>query len=229
MTPFPLSDNLRDARRARSEGYAGTVNDARLVWFSRDRRFTVPAVALSAMAALTALSALALPVVGLAPQAEHSDADFLSPRLGYHYAVVWVAVIAVFAAGALAVAASSWSGGPAPRRQGNPVLIAASALFGLVAIATTVFLLTHTADLAVDAIDLTGNFLTPKGHWDPGPLWPYRASPGPALWVCFAAALASLVPPVLLAVNALSGGARTGAMRHLTRWHEKDAPPTLSS
>jgi hypothetical protein len=210
MTQFPLNDNLRDARRARREGYAGTINDMRLVWFTRDRRFTVPAVTLSAIAALTALFALALPVVGLARYTGSQDTVFVSPRLGYHFGTMWVAVLAVLAATALAVAAASWSGGPAPRRHGNPVLVAASALLGLASVAAAVYLLRHTGILALGALEHTGPFLTPKGAhgWQPGPYWPYRARPGLALWVCLAAGLVSLAPPVLLAVSALAGGAR---------------------
>jgi len=213
LTQFPLNDNLRDARLARRKGYAGTINDARLVWFTRDRRFTVPAVTLSAIAALTALCALALPVVGLARYTGYQNTNFLSPRLGYHYGSVWVAVLAVLAATVLAVAAASWSGGPAPRRHGNPVLVAASVVLGLVAIATTVFLLAHTADLAMEALSNTGpeRLLIPKGGWQPGPYWPYRARPDLALWACLAAGIVSLAPPVLLTVNALTGGARAAS------------------
>jgi len=173
---------------------------------------------------LAALSVLALPVVDLGRWAEYGRTDFLSPRLAHHYTIAWIAVLAVCASGLFTVAAGSWSGGPAPRWSGNPVLVAAAAALGLVALATAAFMLTHTADLAREALERTGAFSTPKGHGGVGPLWPYRGSPGPALWLCLAAALVSLVPPVLLTVHALAERRRTvsrahrqgGTHRHLT-------------
>jgi hypothetical protein len=211
MTQFPLHDNLRDARRARAEGYAGTVSDARLVWLPPGRPMTLPVVALAAVSALIALLSLALPVVGLAPDAASSGSDLLAPRLGYHYRALWIAVCAVLVAGALAVAAATWSGGPAPRRRGNPVLALASALFALAAVAASVFLLAHTADLALGALGRSGPFFMPTGvrGWRPGPLWPYSASPGPALWASLAAGLVCLVPPGLLCLSATTGRARS--------------------
>ena len=226
MTQFPLHDNLRDARRARAEGYAGTVSDARLVWLPPGRPMTLPAVALAAVSTLIALLSLALPAVGLAPDAASGGSDLLSPRLGYHYPTLWVAVCAVPVAGALAVAAATWSGGPAPRRRGNPALVLASALCGLAAVAASVFLLAHTAELALGALGRSGPFFMPKGAhgWQPGPLWPYSASPGPALWTALAAGLVCLLPPGLLCLSATTGRARcvgrpsdrSGTPRHLT-------------
>jgi hypothetical protein len=226
MSQFPLHDNLHDARQARAEGYAGTVSDARLVWLPPGRPLTLPTIALAAIAALTALLSLTLPVVGLAGEAETSGSDLLSPRLGHHYPTLWIAVCAVLAAGALAVAAATWSGGPAPRRRGNPALVLASTLFGVAAVAASIFLLAHTADLALGALGRSGPFLTPKGAhgWQPGPLWPYSASPGPALWLSLAAGLISLLPAALLCVSTTAGRARSvsrpsdhsGRPRHLT-------------
>jgi hypothetical protein len=203
MTQFPLGDNLRGARRARVEGYAGTFGDGRLSWFLPNRRLTASAVAVSALASLLALAALVTPVVGLAPDGMHSGrANALSAMLGYHYGGVWLAICLVLLAGVLTVAAASWGGGPATRQRGNPILVGACGLASLAAVAAAASLLGHSAELAQQVLANAGPGVAPKGYAPPPEPWPYLATPGLALWTCLAAAIAALAPPVLLAVNA---------------------------
>jgi len=203
MTQFPLNDNLRGARQARAEGYAGGFGDRRLSWLLPDRRLTAPAVALAAAGSLLSLAALALPVVGLAAEALHPRrADRLAPLIGYHHGGLWLAVCLVLLAARLAAAAASFAGGPTSRGRGVPLLAVACALAALAAIAATAILLTHTAGLAAHAYDLSGPHLIPKGlRYEPPAFWPYAATPGPALWTCLAAGVLLLAASLLLAVN----------------------------
>jgi hypothetical protein len=203
MTQFPLNDNLRGARRARAEGYAGGFGDRRLSWLLADRRLTAPAVALAAAGSLLSLAALALPVVGLAADVPHPQrADRLAPLLGYHHGGLWLAVGLVLLAALLAAAAASFAGGPASRGRGVPLLAFACALAALAGIAAVAFLLTHTAGLAAHAYDLSGPHLLPKGlRYEPPAFWPYAATPGPALWTCLAAGVVVLAASLPLVVN----------------------------
>lgn len=202
MTQFPLIDNLGDARRARSEGCSGTIRDARLSWFSGDRRIPVTVVACAAAASLLAVSALRMPAIAIDGYASgNAESALLLPMMGQRYAGVWLLLAAVLASALVAIAAATWSGAPADGGAGNPALVAASAVLAVVALAVALYLFAHTADLARAALGVsgTGRILLPKGtHWQPGPLWPYVAAPGLALWTCLAAAIISLVPAALL-------------------------------
>ncbi len=208
MTQFPLGDNLHAARKARDENYAGTLSSGLLVWFTSDRRFTLPACALAAGSALIALCALVAPAVVLDPRADYHRHDLLSPMLGRTYTGVWIVLLVVLLGGVLAGAASTWSGGPAPHRRGNPLLVAACLTVALAAIAVSVFLLAHTFDLALEAQGRVAPIPMPKGAhgWNPGPFWPYVAFAGPALWLCLAAGLVNLVASLVLVLRAIVTG-----------------------
>jgi hypothetical protein len=203
MTQFPLHDNLTDARRARREGYAGAVSDGRLVWFQLDRRLTVPAAALAALATLLGLATLAMPVVTIDPASGLTgDSRWLSLTLGYHYPGVWLVACAIAVAGLLAVAGSAASGGPTGALAGRLVAVVAAVFLGAVAITAATYLLTHTLDLALQAIERRGPLPVPKGHvmWIVPP-WPILRRPGAGLWVCLAAGITSLAATALVAVN----------------------------
>jgi hypothetical protein len=203
MTQFPLHDNLTDARRARREGYAGTLSDGRLVWFQPDRRLTVPAAAVAALATLLALAALAMPVVAIDPASGLTgDSRWLSLTLGYHYTGMWLVACAIAVASVLAVAGSAASGGPTGALVIRLVAIVAAVSLGAVAVTAAAYLLTHSIDLALQAFDRSGPLPIPKGHamWLVPP-WPVLRRPGVGLWVCLAAGITSLAATALFAVN----------------------------
>jgi hypothetical protein len=203
MTQFPLHDNLTDARRARREGYAGTVSGGRLVWFQPDRRLTVPAAAVAALATVLGVAALAMPVVTLDPGSGLTgDSRWLSLTLGYHYAGVWLVACAIAVAGLLAVAGSAASGGPTGVLAGRLVAVVAAVFLGAVAVTAAAYLLTHSLELALQAFDRSGPLPIPKGHmvWLVPP-WPVLRQPGVGLWVCLAAGITSLAATALVAVN----------------------------
>lgn len=206
MTSFPLSDNLRDARRSRAEGYAGTLNDRRLTWFPPSRLLTVPAAIVGAFAALTAVSALAAPMIGADVEYYHDyEAALVAQMLGRTYPVVWLTVGVTVVAAFLAVFAA---GGAAATRRSRVAPFVAG-VGGVLATALGAYLCTHSLDLAAYAYEhLEGvRILLPKGHSFPAgdyaKPWPYLAEPGVGAWMCLVAGVSCLVSTALATVNAI--------------------------
>jgi hypothetical protein len=207
MTQFPLHDNLRDARRARSEGYAGTLNDRRLTWFQPSRLLTVPAAIIGGLATLTALAALAAPMVTTDQGLSDGDrTQLITQALGHQYSLVWLVAGAVALAALCAVFGGASRGGPAESRRGRLLPIIAAAVLGGLAAALAVYLLTHSLDLAVQAHDHSGGarILLPKGSLTRSNFrqWPFQDNPGLGAWICLTAGILCLASTVLVALNA---------------------------